>query len=72
MAIDKLDSVPDPQTERVLAHIQEQAVGVTYSKTVPTIKEVPYGKVVIHDDGAGTKRIYFRTGEDNLGFVNLT
>jgi hypothetical protein len=72
MGIDKLDSHPDPQTERILSHIQDSAVGVSYSKTIPALKEVPYGKLVIHDDGAGTKRAYFRTGEDNLGFVNLT
>ena len=43
-----------------------------YTDTVPTAATTPQGKMVIYDDGAGTKRIYYKTGKDNLGYITLT
>lgn len=68
--IDSTGNVNDPAIQYVLDGIHRQATGIIYSKTVPTV--VPEGKIIIHDDGAGTKRIYFRTGEGNTGYVALT
>lgn len=64
MAIDKLRSVTDPSLEKILMDIYTQAVGIQYLTTAPTT--VPEGKIVIYDDGAGTKGICLRTGQGNI------
>lgn len=72
MSIDKIDSVDDPHLEKILSDIHNKATGVLYTDTVPTAATTPQGKMVIYDDGAGTKRIYYKTGKDNLGYITLT
>lgn len=61
-----------PALNKALADIESQALGVIYTSTEPTISTTPLGKIVIYDNGAGTKRIYVRTGQNNLGYVALT
>jgi hypothetical protein len=76
MTIDKIYQVAGMEREnlneltKVLDHIHSKAFGFSYSDVVPT--DVPEGQVIIYDNGAGTKRIYFKTGKGNIGFVNLT
>lgn len=61
-----------PVLAKVLKDIENQAVGVLYQESTPTAATVPLGKLVIHDDGGGTKRMYVLTGKGNLGYVALT
>ena len=69
--IDKIDSVQDPTLEKILGSIHSQAMGVLYTDTTPTTSTTPAGKIVIFDNGT-TKRLYFKTGKGNLGYINLT
>ena len=69
--INKIDSVEDPHLEHILRHIHNESTGIVYTDTTPTASTTPQGKIVIFDDGT-TKRLYFKTGKDNLGYVNLT
>lgn len=55
-----------------IRNINKEAMGIIATSTEPTEKTVPPGKMVVYDDGAGTKRIYFRTGKDNVGYIALT
>jgi uncharacterized protein with von Willebrand factor type A (vWA) domain len=71
MSIDKIDSVEDPHLENILRHIHDQSTGIVYTDTEPTADTTPNGKMVIYDDGT-TKRIYYKTGKGNLGYINLT
>lgn len=76
MGIDKMDSIVDPNdvamTNKILDSFADQAEGTIYTSTLPTTATVPLGKKVVYDDGAGTKRIYWKTGQGNLGYVALT
>jgi len=56
---------------QILASIHQQAVGFMYTATEPTASTTPYGKFVVYDDGS-TKRLYLKTGKDNLAYVDLT
>lgn len=58
--------------QKTLQHLHSQATAWSYSDEEPTIKTVPFGAVVVYDNGAGTKRLYVRTGKDNVGYVSLT
>ena len=69
--IDKTNSVEDPNLESILGDIYKQATGILYTDTLPVAGTTPPGKMVIYDDGT-TKRIYFKTGKDNLGYIDLT
>lgn len=72
MSIEQVYKSDDKTTQRALDHITKEAVGVSFTKTAPTSKEVPSGKVVVYDNGSGTVRIYVRTSEGNVGYANLT
>lgn len=63
--------IDDQHLADLLDHIQNEAVGVIFTDSEPSDDEVPEGKIVIHDDGEGTKQIHFRTGQDNTGTVSL-
>jgi hypothetical protein len=56
----------------IIDSIRTQAISVKHTSTLPTIKTVAEGQIVIYDDDAGTKRIYVVTGKKNLGYINLT
>lgn len=70
------EKIPDlqnlPMMRKIIGNIQERAIEFLYTSTLPTVDTVPNGKFVVYDDGAGTKRLYVKTGRGNLGFVNLT
>lgn len=59
-----------PMLQQILGRIHTEAIGFEYTDTVPT--QVPFGKFVIYDDGAGTMRLYVKTGQQNIGYVTLT
>ena len=61
-----------PIMQQILDDIMDQSEGTLYTDTTPTADTVPVGKKVIYDDGAGTKRIYWKTGKGNLGYITLT
>ena len=71
--IDKLHNVPgDPTLQKALDHIQEKALGSSFGSTTSvSINDIPIGKLHIVDDGT-TKRLYIRTDENNMGYINLT
>jgi hypothetical protein len=66
MPIDRMDSVQDPELERILGHMAEEAVGVLYTSEEPTVDTVPLGKIVVYDNGSGAEGVYFRTGKGTL------
>jgi hypothetical protein len=76
MSIDKpidLDSLgPEslPFLKNALDKISEDAAGWIYTDTLPTTDTVPLGKMVVYDNGS-TRRVYFRTGDDEVRYVNL-
>ncbi len=61
-----------PVLNNILDNIADMAVGIRYTDTLPTTDTVAWGQMTIYDDGAGTKRLYLRTGQDNIGYVVLT
>lgn len=65
MSLDKLDTVQDSTTERVLSHIQEQALGIIFTDVQPVAATVPAGKLIIFDDGS-TREAHVRTGKDTV------
>lgn len=76
MTIDKIYQVSAlgernlPELTKVLDHIHAKSFGFSYSDTIPT--DVPEGQMIIYDNDAGTKRIYFKTGKGNMGWIGLT
>lgn len=70
--IDQTGHAPDAALDQILTSIHQQAVGMIFTKTLPVLATVPFGKLVVYDNGAGTKAIYLRTGLGNLGHVALT
>ena len=71
--IDELHKLPENMDEwnadtvrtlnKIFEHIYENSVGIEYTSTAPT--EVPYGKIVIQDDGTN-QNIYFRSGQGTV------
>ena len=57
--------------QRALRYLHTQAPNVTYTKVAPTKDQVPFGGIVVHDDGAN-RRIYFNTGSGAVGYATLT
>ena len=78
MGIDQVDRIPSmgdeslPILQKILADNADKTEGTMYVDSVPDATTVPLGKKIIMDDGAGTKRIYWKTAKGNLGFINLT
>lgn len=78
MGIDQTDNITDmseaslPTLQKMLSDNAEQTEGTIFTDTLPTTDTVPVGKKVVYDDGAGTKRIYWKTGQGNLGYIALT
>lgn len=78
MGLDQRDRMSDlneeslPMLQKIFDTIHNEAVGTVFTSTLPTATTTPTGKMVIYDDGGGTKRIYFKTGKDNLGYISLT
>jgi hypothetical protein len=78
MGIDQVDRIADPADlatlQKILDDNANQTEGTIYKggAVPPTADQVPLGKKIIYDDGAGTKRIYWKTAAGNLGFINLT
>ena len=78
MPIDVNDQVPNmneeslPILQKIIGDISEQSEGTLYVDSEPSASNVPYGKKVIYDNGSGTKRIYWKTGRGNLGYITLT
>ena len=78
MSIPKTDQVVAmdkgnlPTLQKILDDIRTQAVSSKLTAILPTDKTVQIGELVIYDDGAGTKRIYTKTGKGNLGWIALT
>ena len=70
--IQKFDDANIPIMQQILDDIIEQSEGTIFTDTLPTTTTVPVGKKVVYDDGAGTKRIYYKTGKGNLGYISLT
>lgn len=56
----------------VISAICANAAGVQHTSTLPTVETVSEGRLVIYDNGSGTKRIYVVTGKKNLGYITLT
>ncbi len=61
-----------PTLRKILDDIRRVAAQVRLTATLPTANTVQQGEIVIYDDGAGTKRLYTKTGKGNLSWVALT
>jgi len=73
--VDKLPGMKDehlPILQKILDDNAQKTEGTIYTETLPTANTVPLGKKVIYDDGAGTKRIYWKTAKGNLGYIELS
>ena len=57
---------------KILDDIRQNSLLIRYTDTTPTSSTVQLREMVVYDDGAGTKRIYFKTGKLNLGYATLT
>lgn len=66
------DTSKSSEIQKAFEHLHSQAIKITLADDVPTTDTVPSGVVVVYDDGAGTKRLYVRTGKNNIGYINLT
>jgi hypothetical protein len=51
---------------KALSYLYEKALTIEYTDTAPTL--VPYGTFIIFDDG-GNERIYFKTAEGTVAYV---
>lgn len=71
MGIEQVYKVKDSDTQKALEHIAGQAIALQTTDTQPILTTVPFGVVVIFDDGT-TKRLYVRTGKDRIGYIVLT
>lgn len=71
MGIEQVYKVQDTDTQKALEHLAGLAVGLQTTETEPDVKTVPFGVVVVYDDGT-TKRLYVRTGKDRIGYITLT
>lgn len=61
----------DAGVQKALSYLHKQAVPVTYTSTAPTKDQVPFGGIVVHDDGTA-RRIYMQTGAGAVGYATLT
>ena len=61
-----------PVINSIISHICDKATSIKYTSILPTITTVAEGEIVVYDNNAGTKRIYFVTGKKNIGYINLT
>ena len=70
--ITAFDSQGLAMLQKILDTIRAETPPIRYTTTVPTAATTQLREFVVYDDGAGTKRIYVKTGQNNLGYVNLT
>lgn len=56
----------------IIDDISRLTPDIKYTNILPTADSISYNQTVIYDDGAGTKRIYVKTGEGNIGYTTLT
>lgn len=66
------DTSKPAEIQKAFEHIHSQAIKITMADDEPTADTVPAGVVVVYDNGSGTKRLYVRTGKNNIGYVTLT
>lgn len=78
MALPKIDQITqfDQQgiaiLQKILDEIRTNVPPLRYTDVMPTLSTVKTRELIVYDDGAGTKRIYLRTGKDNIGYITLT
>ena len=56
--------------QKILNNVHINSTGIEYTDSEPS--EVPFGKMVVYDDGDSTQRVYFKTGEGSIGYIALT
>lgn len=77
MSVDKtkqpnsFDDDQFPVFKGMMDDLHNNALGVIYTNTTPISGTIPFGKLVLYDNDAGTQRIYVRTAH-NVCYVNLT
>lgn len=65
------DKEQEPTVRAMFEDVIRESQGVRYVDSVPTDDQVGNGEFVIMDDGT-TKRIYVRTGKNNVHYLTLT
>jgi hypothetical protein len=70
--ITKFDESSVPVLKKILDGMALATERTIYQTTVPVKEDMELGTKVIVDDGVSIKRIYWLTGKDRLGYVNLT
>jgi hypothetical protein len=63
-------SIQDPKMRAIIDALSNNGMGVQHTDLVPT--KVEPGKMMVYDNGAGTKRIYLTTAKGNLSYLTLT
>lgn len=67
-----LSEVSLEDIKRSIDTLYQSSTGIVYSSdTASAVSLAEFGKIVIADDGT-TKRLYFKTGLGNVGYVTLT
>ena len=61
----------DPSVQKALSYLHKNTTPITYTTTAPTVDKVPFGGVVVHDDGIN-RRVYFHTGQGAIGYIPIT
>lgn len=69
--VEKLSSVELPDVQRVVESIVRASLNIRYVDTVAKAEKVQLGEIVLLDTGV-TKRIYMRTGKDNVVYFTGT
>ena len=57
--------------QKILDEIRAQTPAIRYVAVAPTTATIQLNEFVVMDDGAGTKKLFVRTAQGNLGEVTL-
>lgn len=58
--------------QKILDEIRSLTPAIRYSTSAPTTATIQLHEMVVMDNGSGTKRLYFKTAQGNLGYTTLT
>ena len=65
------DPEDNASVQKAMRYLHDRAPNVTYTDVAPTADKVPFGGIVIHDDGTN-RRVYFNTGKGKVGYISFT
>lgn len=57
--------------QKIFKYLHDKSTPISYTTVAPTADKVPFGGIVIHDDGTN-RRIYLNTGQGKVGYINFS